>query len=94
VRLAELSCFAVDIPVPHDTYVMPHGRVLTSFPPTIVKITAEDGTASYGEACTLGSNYLDGFPGSTYEAVRLLAEWVLACDIFAPGVASTAWTTS
>jgi cis-L-3-hydroxyproline dehydratase len=86
VRLAELSCFAVDIPVPHGTYVMSHSRVLTSFPSTIVKITAEDGTVGYGEACTLGSNYLDGFPGSTYETVRLLAEWVLACDIFAPGV--------
>jgi cis-L-3-hydroxyproline dehydratase len=87
MRLAELSCFAVDIPAPHGTYVMSHGRVLASFPSTIVKITAEDGTVGYGEACTLGSNYLDGFPGSTYETVRLLAEWVLGCDIFAPGVA-------
>lgn len=86
MRLVELSCFAVDIPTQHDTYAMSHGRVLTSFPSTVVKITAEDGTAGYGEACTLGSNYLDGFPGSTHETVRLLAEWVLGCDVFAPGV--------
>jgi len=86
VRLTELSCYAVDIPAPHDSYVMSHGRVLNSFPATIIKITAEDGTAGYGEACTLGSNYLDGFPGSTHETVRLLASWVLACDVFAPGV--------
>jgi L-alanine-DL-glutamate epimerase-like enolase superfamily enzyme len=86
VRLIELSCYAVDIPAPHDSYVMSHGRVLNSFPATIIKITAEDGTAGYGEACTLGSNYLDGFPGSTHETVRLLASWVLACDVFAPGV--------
>ena len=48
VKLAELSCYAVDIPAPHDTYVMSHGRVLTSFPSTVVKITAEDGTVGYG----------------------------------------------
>ncbi len=86
MRLTELSCYAVDIPAPHGRYVMSHGRVLTSFPATIVKITAEDGTAGYGEAGTLVSNYLDGFPGSTHETVRLLASWVLACDVFAPGV--------
>jgi L-alanine-DL-glutamate epimerase-like enolase superfamily enzyme len=86
VKLAELSCYAVDIPAQHETYVMSHGRVLNAFPSTIVKITAQDGTVGYGEACTLGSNYLDGFPGSTHETVRLLADWVLTCDVFAPGV--------
>lgn len=86
MRLAELSCYAVDIPAQHDTYVMSHGRVLTAFPSTIIKVTAEDGTVGYGEACTLGGNYLDGFPGSTHETVRLLASWVLTCDVFAPGV--------
>ena len=93
--LTELSCYAVDIPAPHDSYVMSHGRVLTSFPAT-TKITAEDGTARYGEAGKLGSNYLDGFPGSTHETVRLLASWVLACDVFAPGVLveHAAWTGS
>jgi L-alanine-DL-glutamate epimerase-like enolase superfamily enzyme len=86
MRLVELSCFAVDIPTQHDTYVMSHGRVLTAFPSTVVKVIAEDGTVGWGEACTLGSNYLDGFPASAHETVRLLADWVLTCDVFAPGV--------
>jgi cis-L-3-hydroxyproline dehydratase len=81
-RLRELSCYAVDIPTVQDTYVMSHGRVLTSFPSTVVKVTADDGTVGFGEACTLGSNYLDGFPASAQETVRLLADWTLACDVF------------
>ena len=36
------------------------GRELTAFPSTVVKVTADDGTVGYGEACTLGSDYLDG----------------------------------
>jgi len=86
MRLVELTCYAVDIPTQHEHYVMSHGRILTSFPSTVVKVTAEDGTVGYGEACTLGSNYLDGFPASAQETVRLLADWVLTCDVFAPGV--------
>jgi L-alanine-DL-glutamate epimerase-like enolase superfamily enzyme len=60
--------------------------VLHSFPSTVVKVTAEDGTVGYGEACTLGSNYLDGFPESARETVRLLADWVLECDVFEANV--------
>jgi len=86
MKVRELSCFAVDIPTQHDHYAMSHGRVLHSFPSTIVKVTAEDGTVGYGEACTLGSNYLDGFPASARATVRLLADWVLECDVFEANV--------
>lgn len=86
MKLREISCYAVDIPTQHDTYVMSHGRVLTAFPSTVVKVTAEDGTVGYGEACTLGSNYLDGFPESSHATVRLLSEWVLGCNVFEAGV--------
>jgi L-alanine-DL-glutamate epimerase-like enolase superfamily enzyme len=86
MRVRELSCFLVDIPAAEGEYVMSRGRVLETFPSVIVKITAEDGTTGYGEAATLGANYLDGFPASVRETVRLLAPWVLECDVFAPGV--------
>jgi L-alanine-DL-glutamate epimerase-like enolase superfamily enzyme len=86
VHIRELSCFAVEIPTQSDEYVMSRGRVLTSFPSTVVKVVADDGTTGYGEACTLGSNYLDGFPASAREAVRLLADWVFECDVFEPNV--------
>lgn len=86
MKVRELSCYAVDIPTQHDTYVMSHNRVLTAFPTTIVKVTAEDGTVGWGEACTLGSNYLDGFPASAQATVNLLSDWVLECDVFEAGV--------
>src|SRR5438132_1457995 len=82
MKIKELSCFAVDIPTKDDVYVMSHGRVLTSFPSTVVRVTADDGTVGYGEACTLGGNYLDGFPESARETIRSLAGWVLGCDVF------------
>ena len=87
MHIRELSCFAVEIPTQSDEYVMSRGRVLTSFPRTVVKVVADDGTTGYGEACTLGSNYLDGFPASAREAGRLLADsWVFECDVFEPNV--------
>ncbi len=40
---------------------MSGSRSLESFPSTIVKVTADDGSAGYGEVCPLGSNYMDGY---------------------------------
>lgn len=86
MRIDKLTCYAVDIPAKDGSYAMSGGRVLTSFPSTVVKVTAEDGTCGFGEACTLGGNYLDGFPGSARATIRELAPWVLQCDPLEPGV--------
>jgi cis-L-3-hydroxyproline dehydratase len=82
MKVTEVSWYAVDIPPKDGTYVMSHDRVLHSFPSTVVKVTAADGTVGYGEACTLGGNYLDGFPGSARETVRELSDLVLECNPF------------
>lgn len=79
MRITELACFAVDIPAKDGEYVMSHGRVAYTFPSTVVKVTASDGTVGYGEACTLGGNYLDGFPESARATIRELADLVLTC---------------
>jgi L-alanine-DL-glutamate epimerase-like enolase superfamily enzyme len=81
-RVRELACYRVDIPPQKDTYVMSHGRELTAFPSTVVKVTADDGTVGYGEACTLGSDYLDGHPGSARATIKLLAEFAIDCPVF------------
>ena len=59
---------------------MSHGRRYQEFVSTVVKVTADDGTIGWGEASTLGGDYLDGFPGSAQATVRELAPVVLACD--------------
>jgi L-alanine-DL-glutamate epimerase-like enolase superfamily enzyme len=84
--LASLACYAVDIPARGGSYTMSHGRTLSAFPATVVKVTAEDGTTGFGEAGTLGGNYLDGFPASARETIRELAPWVLGCDPLEPAV--------
>jgi L-alanine-DL-glutamate epimerase-like enolase superfamily enzyme len=81
-RVRELACYRVDIPPQKDTYVMSHGRELTAFPSTVVKVTADDGTVGYGEACTLGSDYLDGHPDSARATIKLLAEFAIDCPVF------------
>ena len=86
MNIKAVAAFSLEIPAKGGTYVMSHGRVLHSFPTTVVKVTAADGTTGYGEACTLGGNYLDGFPGSARETVQELAPWVLDCDPFEASV--------
>lgn len=81
VRVAELTCYRVDIPSHGGLYAMSGGRLYDAFPSTVVKVTASDGTCGYGEASTLGSDYLDGFIGSVQATVRELAPLVLQCDV-------------
>ncbi len=80
-KLRQLACYEVEIPPQKDTYVMSHGRELTSFPASVVKVTADDGTVGYGEACTLGSDYLDGHPNSARATIELLADFALECAV-------------
>ena len=93
MKIQKLACYAVEIPAKGGTYAMSHGRELRSFPSTVVQVTAEDGTSGFGEACTLGGNYLDGFPGSARETIRELAPWVLECDPLEPGVVADGMDT-
>ncbi|MDT4997974.1 MAG: cis-L-3-hydroxyproline dehydratase [Mycobacterium sp.] len=86
MKLHSISCFSVDIPAAGGSYVMSHGRDLSAFPATVVKVTADDGTTGWGEAGTLGGNYLNGFPGSARETVKELAPFVLTCDPMDAGV--------
>ena len=86
MKLDRVTCYAVEIPAKDGSYTMSRNRVLRTFPSTVVQVTAEDGTSGFGEACTLGANYLDGFPGSARATIRELAPFVLQCDPLEPNV--------
>jgi L-alanine-DL-glutamate epimerase-like enolase superfamily enzyme len=86
MKVETITCYAVEIPAKDGTYVMSRGRELHGFLSIVVQVTAEDGTTGFGEACTLGGNYIDGFPGSVQAAVRELAPFVLQCDPLEPNV--------
>jgi cis-L-3-hydroxyproline dehydratase len=86
MKVREVACYGVDIPSKDGTYVMSRARSHRVFPSTVVKVTAEDGTTGFGEACTVGGNYIEGFPGSTWATVSALAPLVVGCDAMEPDV--------
>lgn len=86
MKLQSIACYSVDIPATGGSYVMSHGRDLAAFPATIVKVTADNGLTGWGEAGTLGGNYLNGFPASVRETIAELAPFVLSCDPMEAGV--------
>lgn len=70
--IRRIRAFAIRLPLSVAEYAMSHERVLTHVDTTVVEMESGDGTLGYGEACTLGSAYIDGFAGSTAAAVREL----------------------
>jgi L-alanine-DL-glutamate epimerase-like enolase superfamily enzyme len=81
MHVTEVTCYRVDIPAHGGNYAMSGGRRYDAFPSTVVRVQASDGTCGYGEASTLGSDYLDGFVASTQATVRELAPLILGCDV-------------
>ena len=53
---------------------------------TVIRLTAADGTIGWGEACTLGSNYIEASAATTMAAVEELAPHVAAVDPLAPAL--------
>lgn len=82
MKLRELAAYSVGLPLTTGAYEMSHGRRLTRLETTVVRVTADDGTVGYGEACTLGASYIEGFAASVQAAVRELAPIVLEGDAF------------
>ncbi|MGD2015081.1 MAG: mandelate racemase/muconate lactonizing enzyme family protein [Desulfobacterales bacterium] len=61
-------------------YTMSGSRSLESFPSTIVKVTADDGSAGYGEVCPLGSNYMDAYALGVVSGIKELAPVLIGQD--------------
>lgn len=83
-RVAEIAAFAVRLPFAAGSYRMSHGRSQDSVTTTVVRVTTYDGVTGWGEACTLGSNYIEASAATTMAAVQELAPHVLAVDPMAP----------
>jgi L-alanine-DL-glutamate epimerase-like enolase superfamily enzyme len=86
MEIVGLRCYTLDLPLAVPSYTMSGGRALTSVTTTIVEVTSANGVHGFGEACTLGANYIEDFPGANVEAVRLLAPVVVGADVLAPRV--------
>lgn len=85
MRITRICYFGSTLPLAMGEYVMSRGRNLAALEATVVEVQAEDGTVGYGEACTLGSNYLEGFAGSVRATLHELGPHLIGCDIIGPG---------
>ena len=85
-RLSQIDCYEVELPVAGGSYTMSQGRRLTSFKTVVVRATAEDGTAGFGESCTLGTNYIEAFPAGVEATIRELAPVILEQPVLEPAV--------
>lgn len=80
VRVAELAAYELEVPAAGGEVALSGGRRADGFLSTVVRVTAQDGLTGWGEACTMGSAYLDGFAAATVASVRALAPVVLGAD--------------
>jgi len=80
MKIIRVDVFGYDVHYVHGSYVMSGGRVITTLPSTVVRLTTDDGLAGWGEVCPLGPAYLPAFGGGARAALRELAPAVLGLD--------------
>ncbi len=64
----------------HGEYVMSGGRVISTLPSTLVRVTTDDGVTGWGEVCPLGTTYLAAHAEGARAALALLAPAVVGLD--------------
>jgi L-alanine-DL-glutamate epimerase-like enolase superfamily enzyme len=82
--LSRLDCFEVELPVRAQLYTMSQEPALTAFTTIVVRVEAEDGTAGFGESCTLGTNPAIDVAlwdlGGSCSGSRLRYSWAARCS--------------
>ncbi len=78
--ISRIDLFGYDLTYVDGEYVMSGGRVVSSLPSTLVRLTTDDGLEGWGESCALGSTYLPAFGEGARTALRELAPHVLGLD--------------
>lgn len=80
MQITRVDVFDFTLTYVHGNYVMSGGRVVTSLPSTIVRVTTDTGIAGWGEVCPLGTTYLASHAGGARAALALLAPAVVGLD--------------
>ena len=75
-----VDVFGYDLTYVHGDYVMSGGRVVSSLPSTLVRVTTDDGRSGWGESCPLGATYLPVHAEGVRAALRELAPAVVGVD--------------
>lgn len=80
MRIESVRAYAIDLPFLRGTYTMSGGRSASYFTTTVVQVECDSGITGFGECCTAGSNYLEGFPGGVRAAIQELAPIIVGLD--------------
>lgn len=86
MRIASLTVYAIRLPHAQGRYAFSLGRSSTGSTTTVVRLASDGGATGYGEACTLGSAYMDGFTEGVQVAIRRLAPTLIGLDPCETGV--------
>ena len=80
MQIVGVDVYGYDVHYAHGTYVMSGGRASASLPSTVVRVRTDDGRVGFGEACPLGSTYLESASTTLRAALPELARALLGCD--------------
>jgi L-alanine-DL-glutamate epimerase-like enolase superfamily enzyme len=80
MRIERVEVFGYDLSYVHGSYAMSGGRVVTTLPSTVVRITTDEGIVGYGESCPLGPAYLPAFSGGARAALAEMTPHLIGLD--------------
>jgi cis-L-3-hydroxyproline dehydratase len=80
MRIERVEVFGYELSYLHGSYAMSGGRVVTTLPSTVVRITTDEGIVGYGESCPLGPAYLPAFAGGARAALAEIAPHLIGLD--------------
>ena len=80
MKITSIDVFQVDLPLREGRYSWAGGKAVEVFDSTVVRLTADDGSEGYGEACPLGPAYLPAFAAGVRAALAELAPALLGAD--------------
>ena len=80
MKIARISVYQVDIPVPGGTYHLSGGRAFPALDSTLVKIETDAGLTGWGESCPFGSIYLEAHAAGVRAGLGELAPQLIGRD--------------
>jgi L-alanine-DL-glutamate epimerase-like enolase superfamily enzyme len=80
VLIERVDVFDFPLTYVHGEYVMSGGRVISTLPSTLVRVTTDDGVTGWGEVCPLGTTYLAAHAEGARAALALLAPAVVGLE--------------
>lgn len=90
MQIARIDLYSYDLNYLGGEYTMSGGRVVSSLPSTVVRVSTSDGLSGFGETCPLGSNYLPAHAAGARAALAELAPQLIGLDASSPSLVGAA----